>query len=440
MTNEDTASSAPLPLADVDDERRRPGRSKRASALVMVALLGVVALTVSIVAHASSNGRRTTTSTTIAPPKLPPHVPAKVDDAVKVVAAAVGTTNAAGSYTVHFDNTETAGSAPPKCDVVQQSDTRLDNVAPLSSPSGGSTVSTDGYACVQPPDVTTTGVATINVDPYAMKVVSHVSNFGDVTLFIDANDVWEYPGGTYGSNGMPTVSGSPLSQFASLVESTLGQREGALAMQNLASPTGYIALTENAIADATPIGTGTVDGVAVTNYRVTLDPNAKPEANLTTDQAETISAAQAILHQEGFSDTTQIVSVDAAGYIRHTHNVATFADGATVTTDDSFSDFGCAGVVPIPRRPAPASPPATCLGPTTGTPETSPSTATPATPGTTAAAPPAPAAPTVPTTTPPPTAAVPTPSTVSSTTTPTSSAPTSTTTPPSSSAPTSTTG
>lgn len=83
--------------------------------------------------------------------------------------------------------------------------------------------------------------------------------------------------------------------------------------------------------------------------------------------------------------TVQDVSIDANGLIRHTTSVAMFRDGGTMTSDDTFSQFGCAGAVAVPGRSpgAPAGPPGCVVLPTTTTTalpgSTSTSTSTPST-------------------------------------------------------------
>jgi hypothetical protein len=114
---------------------------------------------------------------------------------------------------------------------------------------------------------------------------------------------------------------------------------------------------------AQQVGTGTVDGVAVTNYRVTIDLSS--ELNRTTlsdEQRTTISDALAILKQQGYAGTTEIVSVDALGFIRETKTVATFDNGGSVTSDSVLSDIGCAGTV-IPGNPVPTPAPPGCISP-----------------------------------------------------------------------------
>ena len=67
------------------------------------------------------------------------------------------------------------------------------------------------------------------------------------------------------------------SGYAGSVEGTVGQVPGALDMQGLASGTGYLDLEAQEIQGAQPAGTGSVDGVPVTIYKLSEsgleDPN-----------------------------------------------------------------------------------------------------------------------------------------------------------------------
>ena len=190
----------------------------------------------------------------------------------------------------------------------------------------------------------------MNLDPFAMVAVSNVSSFGAVTVRVDDTNYWE----TTGSDMTPpadSVPGTALSNFAGLVESTLGRREGAEAMMGLASPSGYLSIARAAITGAAETGTGTLNGEPVTNYRVTVDPALLAGVpGLSPEELTTINAALAVLQSEGFTGNTTDVSVNAAGYVVHTTSVNNFADGGKVSSDDTFSDFGCAGTVEIPGR------------------------------------------------------------------------------------------
>ena len=240
----------------------------------------------------------------------------------------------------------------------------------LCAPGGGSSY----------PAVTVTGQGTIDTDPFAMVATSDVTGLGMITLRDNGTDIWEFGGGDYGlePGSSETGPGSSLTGFAGSVEGTLGQRQGALAMGGLSSPTGYLDLDQSMITGADEIGTGTVDGTAVTIYQISI--TAAQEANVpdtTAQEAEAIAAANAILASQGYTGTTVQVSIDASGYIRQTRSVAHFTDGSTTASEATFSDFGCAGTVLMPGQSGATSPPAGCVSPDTGVaPTTSTSTPT----------------------------------------------------------------
>jgi hypothetical protein len=237
---------------------------------------------------------------------------------------------------------------------------------------------------------TITGQGTIDTDPFAMVATSNVPGLGMITLRDNGTQVWEMGGGNYGLSPGSSAGGpgSSLSGFAGSVEGTLGQRQGALAMGGLASPTGYLDLAQSMISGADEVGTGTVDGVAVTVYKVSIAPGASvPGVN--AEQAKTITAADAVLQAQGYTGTTELVSIDASGFIRQTRSVAHFTDGSTDASESTFSDFGCAGTVLMPGQSGATAPPAGCISPDTGvaptTTTTVPSTVPPSTSTTTTA-------------------------------------------------------
>ena len=79
--------------------------------------------------------------------------------------------------------------------------------------------------------------------------------------------------------------GAPLSGYAGSVEGTVGQVTGALDMQGLASGTGYLDLEAREIQGAQPAGTGSVDGVPVTIYKLSESGLQDPDTNgLTSEQ------------------------------------------------------------------------------------------------------------------------------------------------------------
>jgi hypothetical protein len=245
-----------------------------------------------------------------------------------------------------------------------------------------------GPATAQNPTVDGSGV--INTNPLGMVASANIGGSLDVTVRVDGTDVYEGSSGDTGlapQGGDASGSGTSLPGFASLTESTLGSREGAVAMMGMASPTGYLDLIQPAVDAASETGAGTVDGVPVTVYQVTdnLDQLATA-AGTTSAESQTISAALTLLKAQGYAANTALVSIDNGGYIRQVKSTDTFSDGSSVTLQAMFSDFGCAGMVLMPGQTGSGVPPTGCTspdgpGPSTTTPTTSPST--PDTPPTT---------------------------------------------------------
>ena len=217
------------------------------------------------------------------------------------------------------------------------------------------------------------GQGTLDTDPLAMVATTSLG----VNVTVDGTQYWEGEGGT--------GAGSPLPNFAGLVEGTLGTRPGAVAMMAMASPTGFLDLDQTEVTGADQTGTGTAGGTPVTEYQVSLDATQVAEApGTTSEEAATIGAAVKVLQQQGLTGITAALSVDAGGYIREAKSVATFADGGTVTLQTTLSDFGCAGTVLTPGEAGTATPPAGCVSPDTGVAPTTTTT----TPTTTATSPP----------------------------------------------------
>ena len=230
------------------------------------------------------------------------------------------------------------------------------------------TTPTSGTSGVGPQGLVISGQGTIDTNPFAMVAASNVPGFGLITTRADGTNVWEVGGGNYGLSPGSSSSGpgAPLSGFASLVEGTLGPRQGAIAMLGLANPTGYLELDQNAISAANQTGTGVVDGVPVTVYQVTIDPAQQADApGATPEEAAAIRDALDVLQQQGYRGMTDTVSIDGAGYIRQLVAVASFTDGAIQTSEATLSDFGCAGRVLMPGQSGSTSPPSGCVSPNT---------------------------------------------------------------------------
>jgi hypothetical protein len=298
----------------------------------------------------------------------------------------------------------------------QLSETPYENPA-----AAGVTCAPTGGICGAPSteDNVVQGSGTINTNPIAMATSADISSNGAASLQVgvrvDPTTVWEVSDTDNGLTPAPSDgSGQALSGFASLVEGTLGQREGAVAMLGMASPTGFLDLDQPAVTTAAEVGPSTVDGVAVTQYELVIDPKSLASASgLSSEEQSTIDAAIQVLADEGYSSIRDQVSIDASGFIRESTSTVTFGGGGTVTLDAHFSNFGCAGTVLMPGQGGSSTPPVGCTSPDTGVAPATPTTTTTSTTPTTSTQPAA--TPTTVTTT------------VGSTTTPSSSPPSSTT-------------
>ncbi|HWF16234.1 MAG TPA: hypothetical protein VG244_08660 [Acidimicrobiales bacterium] len=217
------------------------------------------------------------------------------------------------------------------------------------------------------------GSGIIDTSPTAMAASAALGPNGNglnVGVRVDGTDYWETgytdnqiePQAQDGSGG-----GSSLSSFAGLVESSLGSRNGAVAMMGMASPTGYLDLTLPSIDGAKEVGTSTANGVDLTEYEVNLDPAQLASSPGTSpEEATTIQDALGVLNQHGYTGTTVEVGVDASGFIRSATSTATFSDGGTSVLSATFSNFGCAGQALMPGQSGPTTPPAGCVSPDTG--------------------------------------------------------------------------
>ncbi len=425
-----------------DDAQRtsvRSGRGRRVwIVLACVACVGALSVP-AVFALTSSPHRLSPQATKHDATGVPTHL--GNGQAERQVLSALSATTSSGSFNVTYEfdpltpptTPTTTTTTPPTCEVVPNT-----VIGGTVNPSTGNVVSPPSVVQCSASStsssiggVSITGQGTIDTDPFAMVAVSNVGGLGKITLRDNGTTVWEIGGGDYGLAPGSTDDGpgASLSGFAGLVEGTLGQRQGALAMGGISSPTGYLDLDQSMITGADQTGTGTVDGIPVTVYQVSIDPAQEADVpGINAEQAKAISAAAAILQAQGYTGTTVQVSVDASGYIRQTVSVAHFADGSTSTSEATFSDFGCAGTVLMPGQTGATAPPAGCVSPDTGVAPTTTTTTTTAPPVTTV--PPAtpspnsaPATPSLPTTTVPPVTTTSSTTTITTTTTTTSGVP-----------------
>ena len=350
---EGTSLSGPRQPSDDGDlwidegSEASPSRSRRRAGIVLgvaacVALIGVPV------------GLLAASGPAPAPQASPPHHVVVNDNVAKrSVLAALSATTDSGNFDFSYQLNETP----------YQSTTAVD---------GPSCSATSCPPAQTPQSNEVQGSGTINTDPMAMAASAAISSNGvsglQVGVRVDPTTVWEVG---YTDNQLTPAtndgSGQELSGFASLVEGTLGSREGAVAMMGMASPTGYLDLVEPAVSSATEVGTSTVDGVAVTQYRLTIDPNSLATApGTSSEEQSTIDAAIQTLTSQGYKTISDVVSVDTSGFIRESASTVTFDDGGTVTLDAHFSNFGCAGTVLMPGQSGISTPPSGCSSADTG--------------------------------------------------------------------------
>jgi hypothetical protein len=227
--------------------------------------------------------------------------------------------------------------------------------------------------------VSGTGVS--NTNPKATLIDATVGTGLTVSLRIDSTTLYEDLSTLETSLAPPAAmensSGQAISSFASITESTIGPREGGVAMIGMASPTGYLDLYQQDIDGASQTGTSTVDGVPVTVYQVAVDPSQfVNDPSITSEESSTATAAMSVLTAQGYTGTTDQVSIDNSGYIREVKSVANFSDGGTVVLDVTLSNFGCAGTVLMPGQQGSSEPPSGCTSPDTGAAPTTPGTTT----------------------------------------------------------------
>ncbi len=350
---------------------RRWGR-KPILVLAFAALLTVAVVVPIVVGHSAPSGRPTARG----------HAPSTL--LVRLVADDVNVTVASGNYDMTYADTTTP---PSTC--TQEIGGAGQAVGETGQAVGG-TAATPEVFCGDSSFSDITGHGAVDTNPYAMVTIGQVGPLGTITLYDNGTDVWEIGGGDYGLAGPGQAGpGAPLSGYAGSVEGTVGREAGALDMQGLASGTGYLDLESSEIqGGALPAGTGVVDGVPVTIYKLSLTGFQDPDlAGLTAQQVATIRAADTIIEQSGFRGKTTWVSVDADGYIREERSTYTLSDGSTVTDDTVLSNFGCAGTVVMPGQSGSTAPPAGCVSPdtagTTGAPASTTTTPTTSSPSTT---------------------------------------------------------
>ena len=304
------------------------------------------------------------------------HGPAKrsVLSALSATLSALSATTDSGNFDFSYQLTETSHHSTPT--VVGPGPI----CSSASCPPGSVTWSTEVH-----------GSGTINTNPMAMAASVDISSIGSNGLNrggfgagvrVDPTTVWLVANGDNKlTPSSDDGSGQDLPGFAGLVEGYLGSREGAVAMMGMASPTGYLDLVEPAVSSATEVGTATVDGVAVTQYQLSIDPGSLATApGTSSEEQSTIRSALQKLAFEGFQAMRNVISIDASGFIRESASTVTFSDGGSVTLDAHFSNFRCAGTVLMPGQGGVSTAPSGCVSTDTAPTSTTTTTTTSALP------------------------------------------------------------
>ncbi len=277
---------------------RRFGRLAAVAALVLVATPVVAAIVFVALPLSNHQGSKnalgsTTTqpnesTTTTSPPPSGGQSPSQA-----AVARAVGATDGSGNFDLSFI---------------------------LSSVDG-----TDGTTGV-------TGTGAVDLTP---TIAMNLNNVMGVDLWYDPNNAWEL------FNGQNDYTEFTLAGFSEYAEGVVGNLEGALGTFGFCSPTGLFDLSENSIGPTTETGPATVDGIATTEYQVSVDPSSFLDApNVTSAEQAAIRDAITIL---GSGSVTDDIYVDAQGDV-----VRSLSTMDSVSLQVDLSNFGTAGTVTMP--------------------------------------------------------------------------------------------
>lgn len=377
-----------LPGAEVDEDRS--SRSKvRQVAVVALVVACVIAVGVPLGLALASNAN----SNSLAGRRLGPG-PSR-----HAVMSALSATTDSGSFDMVYELSYMAGQPRSQVNATLHS---------------GSVCQGGVNGCPGPPPRNASdvyGKAIVDTAPYAMVVSASgntISSVPGAVVRVNSTSAWLELGGYYGLSPYPNQScsssypaaqgsctsatpstrrlpnvpinaipqpgaGSSLKGIMGEVEAALGQKMGPVAMIGLASPTGYLDLTQGEVTGATATGTGTVGGATVTNYKVSLNLSGLlSEPGITSEQDAAIQFSLMQLKDAGYAGTAVTISVDGAGFIRRSQSVTSFNDGSSVTLTGTFSNFGCAGTVIMPGQQGipqgSSSGPANCTSPeSTGT-------------------------------------------------------------------------
>jgi hypothetical protein len=324
-----SAAGHPRELRRVSAGWRRFGRIAAVAALVLVAtpvVAAIVFVAMPLSNHQVSKNAAASTSlpsnstTTTSPEPSGGTTPSQA-----AVARAIGATDASGNFDLSFV-LSSAGEA---------------------GDAGG----------------TTTGVTGNGAVDLTPSIAMNLNNVIGVDLWYDGENAWELFG------GQNNYTEFTLPAFSEYAEGTVGNLEGALGTFGFCSPTGLFDLSENSIGPTTEVGPATVDGIATTEYQVSVDPSSFLTApNVTSAERAAIQDAITVL---GSGPVTDDLYVDSQGDVVRTVSAM---DGATLQVD--LSNFGNAGTVTMPEPQSSITQPRWGVGTPDPTPPSTPITYT----------------------------------------------------------------
>jgi hypothetical protein len=201
--------------------------------------------------------------------------------------------------------------------------------------------------------ITSSGSA--DLDPLAVEEITTGSPYGNVAIRFDDMNVWyelDAPDSIPPATASVWTGPVPLSAFMDEAGSAVGEQLKALMSLGTGSPGGEINITQQAIAGATPVGAVTVDGQQVEEYDVSIATRGfLDEPNVTAQERQTLSTAVQQLNDLPLKAT---VDVSPAGYIVQDEYTVTFANGSSVSSQKTFSDFDQTVSISMPVTPPPS--------------------------------------------------------------------------------------
>jgi hypothetical protein len=194
------------------------------------------------------------------------------------------------------------------------------------------------------------GTATINVNPVSVSSTLYIAGItGPIVIQADDATVSDTSG--VGANQQTIKTALP--DFVYRANSTLNTREGSVSLLTLASPFGYLALTDDAVRGAKPVGEQEVEGNrSVMLFDVFMNPQQMASIKVSSEaEAQAIRSALSSLKNEGYLGTDWRVGIGSDGLIHYAVATATFTDHGTVTLTATLSDFGCEAQAALKSEP-----------------------------------------------------------------------------------------